>query len=86
VCAGAVTTTFSSGGELKREPEPTDGRRTVPASRSSAIAPAPSNSAIAGATTRRATPHTESHFARSVADTGLFLPFLDGPPRPRAER
>lgn len=78
--AGDDTTTLSGGGEDERAPDPIGGRCTVPESRSSAIAAAPSSSGISGAATARAAAHSASNFPPSLADTGLSSPFWTGPP------
>jgi hypothetical protein len=78
MAAGGETTTFSAGAALEPGPERTGGRRTVPESSSKAIAAAPSSSGITGVATRRAITHIAPHFSRSLADTGLSLPFPDG--------
>ena len=54
--AGDDTTTLSGGGEDERAPDPIGGRCTVPESRSSAIAAAPSSSGISGADTGLSAP------------------------------
>jgi hypothetical protein len=76
--AGDGTTTFCGGGGAD-DREPTDGGCTVPESSRSAIAPAPSSSAVNIATAHRAV--TQSPFPRSLAGTGLsFPPCVDPSP------
>jgi hypothetical protein len=82
LAAGGDTTTFSAGAGLEPEPDRIGGRRTVPESRSSAIAAAPRASGITGAATRRTSTHNASHFPRSLADTGLFSPSRTSLTRP----
>jgi hypothetical protein len=68
VPAGDDTMTFGAGGTAACDP--TDGKWTVPECSSSAIAPAPSRSGTASATTGRAMAQTPRPLSCSSADTG----------------
>jgi hypothetical protein len=70
---GAETTTVSAGGG-DPERDPIGGRLTVPESRSSAIAAAPSSSGTIGAATVRAITQIARPLPRSSADTAFSSP------------